>query len=543
VSKLSQLLRKWFIKPKPKATSKNKAKPKVKAVVESKVDHEDPFYHLVTAFGERCERWPIHATGEGKRFGVLITPWLSTAVPLLLLECVRYLSAAGRHCVLIVDGTNLTQNAEEPKHLQWLDELIQLGFSDFEVVRVSNSTNKKEETKEAFSDEDLAAASRLLRENAIWRARGENDAELVASNRFSNAKAVAAHLGLVSDVLMAARLDQLVLPGGIFGLSGLYLHSARKAGVPFATFDGTNQILRLCQNGVAAHLEDIPAAFLLLREVVSPVELEQAAAGAFSELDDRVNARDFRQFQLVSAQGNVSCHYDIVVPLNIRWDSAALGRQRAFASVEAWLRALLSWVAARPKVTICLRQHPRERLAFAKSRDDLAPLLAEFSGLGDRLRYVQADEEISSYDLLRQAIVVLPHTSTVGIEAAMLGKAVVLSTTCYYENLGFCLSARDSQEYFDLLAAALEDKAQPTYEARQWAAFAYHLTQNCAYVRTCFTAVPDDFRLWNAMSPEELWARPEMSDFAEALTTGQPLAVVRHRRLIQEASSDKLDLP
>jgi hypothetical protein len=538
VSKLSQLLRKWFKKPKPKAISKGRGKPKATKAPEPKVDHEDPFHHLVSAFGERCQRWPIEATGEGKRFGVLITPWLSTAVPLLLLECVRYLSATGRHCVLILDGANLTQNAEEPNHIQWLDELIKSSFSDLEVVRVHDPAKGQE----IFSNEDLAAASRLLRENAIWRARGENDAELVASNRFSNAQSVAAHLGLVSDLLVAARLDQLLLPGGIFGLSGLYLHAARKAGIPFATFDGTNQILRLCQNGVAAHLEDIPAAFQELREVVSPVELEQAAAGAFAELDDRVNARDFRQFQLVSAQGNVSYRYDIVVPLNIRWDSAALGRQRAFASVEAWLRALLSWVVAHPNVTICLRQHPRERLAFAKSRDDLMPLIAEFSSLGDRLRYVQADEEVSSYDLLRQAKVVLPHTSTVGIEAAMLGKAVVLSTTCYYESLGFCLSARTEQEYFDLLSAALEDKAQPSQEARRWAAFAYHLTQNCAYVRTCFTAVPDDFRLWSAMPPKELWARPEMRDFAEALTTGRPLAVVRHRRLIQEASADKLDL-
>ena len=537
MSKLSKLLRKWVGKPKPEKAKdlQKKSLPKKQGLIGNKPP-VDPFLDLVDDFAGRCERWPVGAGGGGKRVGFLITPWISTAVPLLMLECARRLAEGGNSCVLMVDGTNLMQNAEDAAHLQKLEDLLLRHFSDFEVLRASDEQGVNDDV----TDEDRNSALRLLRENAIWRARGETGADSVATDRFADEEMVAAHLARVRRIFERAELGQLLVPGGIFGLSGVYLAAARKAGVPFATFDGTNQILRLCQNGIAAHLEDIPAAFSELESGMEGCQLEIVAARAFAELDDRVHARDFRQFQLVSARGDETLAFDIVVPLNIRWDSAALGRQRAFPSVEDWLRALLDWVAARPRLKICLRQHPRERLAFARSGDDLAPLVAEYACLGDRLRYVRADEEVSTYDLLRQARVVLPHTSTVGIEAAMLGKAVVLSTACYYEGLGFCQAARNAGDYFDRLEKALTDGADPDERARQRAALAYHLTQNCAYVKTCFTAVPDDFRVWNHIPPEVLWEKPEMKDFQSSLVSRQPLSVIRHRRLIQGETSDKV---
>ena len=179
---------------------------------------------------------------------------------------------------------------------------------------------------------------------------------------------------------------------------------------------------------IAAHLADVPSAFRSLRERLAPAERETVLAMGRAELDDRFNARDFRHFQVTPATGRDDLRYDIFVPLNIRWDSAALGRQRAFPSVADWLDAVLTWVGTKPGVTICIRQHPRERLDFAKGSDNLAPLLQRHAALGERLRFVAADEPLNSYDLLRHARVVLPHTSTVGIEAALLGLPVILGT-------------------------------------------------------------------------------------------------------------------
>ena len=143
-----------------------------------------------------------------------------------------------------------------------------------------------------------------------------------------------------------------------------------------------------------------------------------------------------------------------------------------------------------------------------------------------------ADEELNSYDLLRFAKVVLPHTSTVGIEAALLGLPVILGTAVYYEDLGFCKKAATREEYFAALEAALDGAFRPDTGQQDDAALAYYLTQRCALLQTKFTAHPDDFRSWVKIPHDALWEQREVADFRSALLSGEPLSVVRHRRKI-----------
>ncbi len=94
-----------------------------------------------------------------------------------------------------------------------------------------------------------------------------------------------------------------------------------------------------------------------------------------------------------------SLDYDILVPLNISWDTAALALDTAFPTVRDWLGALLEWLATRPGLKLCIRQHPRERLGFAKSNDDLGDFVAGLTrrrrprplrprrGAGEHLRF------------------------------------------------------------------------------------------------------------------------------------------------------------
>jgi hypothetical protein len=164
----------------------------------------------------------------------------------------------------------------------------------------------------------------------------------------------------------------------------------------------------------------------------------------------------------------------------------------------------------------------------------LGPLLARFSGLGDRLRFVSAEESLNSYDLMRHARAVLPHTSTVGIEAAVLGLPVVVGTAVYYEDFGFCRKAATREKYFAAIEDALEGRSVPTAEQREDAALAYYLTQRCAVMQTTFSPQPDDYRKWVKIASEELWALPEAADFRAAFLSGEPLSLIRHRRFLAE---------
>lgn len=493
--------------------------------VPAKPTRRDPFLDLVGAFAERSAAWPKAAPVGGRRIGVLVTPWLSTAVPFFALECAEMLRRAGRIPVILFDAADVIQNSPEIAHAAALANLVRENFpalERFDAIDVAPQPDEK----------DAEVARPIFRENAIWRSRGEVKADEFMAGNSDVPAAIVKHLAVVRGLLTASKVEQVLLPGGFFGLSALYVAIARQLGLDFATFDGSSGVLRLTQRGIAAHLADVPTAFHAVKKSLTAETRAAVLSMGRAELDDRCNARDFRHFQVAAATGRDDLRYDIFVPLNIRWDSAALGRQRAFETVAEWLDSLLGWVASRADVSICIRQHPRERLDFAKGSDNLAPLLAKHAGLGSRLRFVAADEELNSYDLLRFAKVVLPHTSTVGIEAALLGLPVVLGTAVYYEDLGFCNKAATREEYFANVEAALGGAFKPDAGQQDDAALAYYLTQRCALLQTKFTAHPDDFRAWVKVPHEALWEQPEADDFSTAFLGGLPLSVVRHHRHI-----------
>ncbi len=488
----------------------------------------DLFLVMADRFSKRLAKWPLPrkpAAPRG-RIGVLVTQWLSTGVPLFNLEIALMLAREGYQVTALFDETDLVGNAVDAAHDKALSSILDSLGGVIERVDVHKAPE---------GTPDVEAAQTLLAQNAIWRMRGEEKAsEFIEANPASQER-IARHIGRLEEMLRTAGFDWIFIPGGIFGLSGAYVAAARKTKTEFVTYDAAVGVLRLAQGGIAAHLGDLPRAFANLRARWQSDESEkQRVLGlAQAEIEDRAAARDFRHFQVAAATRQDDLKYDMLVPLNIRWDSAALDRQRVFTSVREWLETLLKWTAARRDTTICVRQHPRERLNFARGSDDVASLLSQFEGMRVRLRYVRADEEVNTYDLLRHCKVVLPHTSTIGIEAAFLGKPVVLGTTCYYEDLGFVWRASSQEEYFSHVDKALSGKLQINEAQRADAAFAYFLTQRCAFVRSEFNPHAENFDKWCEMTPEAVWQSPETEDVRTALLNHEPLAAVRYRRLVQ----------
>lgn len=489
----------------------------------------DAFVTMCVAFRQRLAAWPVkhRPTPDAQRVGVLVTPWLSTAAPLFSLECGLMLLRAGCAATALSDFSDVIGNAEKLTHNEALAGVLAALPAGFALLQITSGG------EETCTPEDRALATRLLHENAIWKMRGEQRAGDFSAEQPHAEAALARHIAVVRRTLRSSGLSWVLVPGGIYGLSGIYLAILKELGIGFTTYDSGKGLLRFSHDCVTTHLEDMPLVCRLVaeRERNSPAARERLIARATSELATRANAKDDLGYQLAAASGEAVRHYDILVPLNIRWDAAALSRQKLFASVDAWLIAVLEWVAGHPTASICIRQHPIERRENLKSTDNYAPIIERFRHLGDRFRFVAAEEEISTYDILHHARVVLPHTSTVGIEAAMLGKPVLLSTHCYYESLGFVWVPDSSEEYFRLIAAALAGSLTLNEQQRSDAAIAFYLTQRCALLRTGFTPDPEDFLQWVQHTPEELWAQDENADVSTALISRQPLPFVRYQRL------------
>ena len=127
--------------------------------------------------------------------------------------------------------------------------------------------------------------------------------------------------------------------------------------------------------------------------------------------------------------------------------------------------------------------------------------------------------------------VVLPHTSTIGIEAAFLGKPVVIGTSVYYEDFGFVQRPATRDEYFAKIADALAGKIVVSEEQRAAAGCAYFLTQRCTLIRSQFNPHREQLVEWVTQEPEAIWGMPETADLRTALLTRQPLSMIRYRRL------------
>jgi hypothetical protein len=332
--------------------------------------------------------------------------------------------------------------------------------------------------------------------------------------------------------------------GGICGTSGLFRLASEEAGIRVATFDGTFGVVQICVDGIAAQQTDIPAALRELEDAAPPI-LDWARGEAQEAFRRRVEGRDEAAYQVVPPQENgIAASADIVVPMNIEWDTAALGRHTIFENTVDWVTRTVEYVLAESHQTIAVRRHPAERKRYDHSRLDIGALLLERFGRNPRLQVVAPDEPVNTYELVQSAAVVLPFASTIGIEAAAMGKVVLVSGASCYSDLGFVWKASSREEYFGLLGDALRGELQlkPRQIDRAW--LCYYLTPVCNRVWTDFTPAPgdSDFWKWVVRDPEELFADPAVADMITALEEHRPLSLVRHTRNLREAFSTGSDL-
>ena len=95
-------------------------------------------------------------------------------------------------------------------------------------------------------------------------------------------------------------VECLVLPGGVYGSSGLYFLAAAERGTRVATFDADRGVAQLCVDGVAAQNGDLARAFSVLCEEPREVK-DQAIEIARAEFRSRVEGSDRYGYQAVGS--------------------------------------------------------------------------------------------------------------------------------------------------------------------------------------------------------------------------------------------------
>ncbi|MEA2177144.1 MAG: hypothetical protein QOG77_441 [Solirubrobacteraceae bacterium] len=144
--------------------------------------------------------------------------------------------------------------------------------------------------------------------------------------------------------------------------------------------------------------------------------------------------------------------HDRVVTLftNIAWDTATLGRDVGFHSMQSFVLEAVGAMPQHPRSALIVRIHPEEHTWG--SAEPLQELLdQQFPELPPNVRIVGHDRSINSYALMDASDVVLTYTSTTGLEAALRGRPVAVCGDAHYRGKGFTTDVRDVEDLHAVL--------------------------------------------------------------------------------------------
>jgi hypothetical protein len=272
--------------------------------------------------------------------------------------------------------------------------------------------------------------------------------------------------------------DVVVACNGLFLFEAIALALCKQRGIDFVTYErGFIKETLIFRRGEPACLLDFSDVWSRWRDV----PLTAAEDAQLDEyLGDRRHGRKtidrfWKDPQFVGVERRGSGRLATLFT-NLTWDSAVIGRERAFASMRDWIAATVELFAERPDDELVIRVHPAElRLPGKTTREPVAPFLASrFDRLPPNVTILGPEDDRSSYSLMEQSDIGLVYTSTTGLELAVAGTPVVVAGETHYRDQGFTLDAASPAEYRDVVTALLDapESYRPDVEmARRYAYF------------------------------------------------------------------------
>lgn len=327
-------------------------------------------------------------------------------------------------------------------------------------------------------------------------------------------------------------------------IAGVYYHAGRKRNIRVSSQDGMKGETFICASGPALYGEDIPQFFEKMWEDIGNKEeiLDRAEQMwkkrrwgicesnkmSFQEYMKISKERGYENISFQAPETELERTYDVVIPMNLMNDGAALGIITIFDNMEQWLEQTLDFVIHKLNATVLIREHPsgqrqphhmKKLELYMRNPQILEPYEGNIS-----LRYVKSDEQINLYQYIEHCKVVIPWTSTVGIEAGIMGKNVLVHTNTNYRNAAFAWRARTREEYFETLERCIKGEeflAGNRQEAYQDSLRYLYYTVN-RRLKTDFTIVNSIDAPWKFNSFEELLEAEGVDEVVQIVAENVP---------------------
>jgi hypothetical protein len=126
-----------------------------------------------------------------------------------------------------------------------------------------------------------------------------------------------------------------------------------------------------------------------------------------------------------------------IVPIftNVVYDTSQVHANRIFPHMFAWLDLVLEIIRAHPDTLFVIRAHPDEmRPGTAKQSRESVREWVSANGVDSlpNVEFIDSQEYISSYDLIQRAKFVIVYNSSIGMEASLMGAAVLCGGEARY---------------------------------------------------------------------------------------------------------------
>jgi len=464
-----------------------------------------------------------HKKIDDKRICVTVIPWLGSSIPWYAITIALMLNHKGKDLFILFVDTSFGE--DELFHRIQTNLIYRvLKQLPIKLIKLSNLDNLN--SHNSFSDE-IRHLSKL---NSLHRVHGETNTELRLSYEYLIEKQLRHVCSKITSLYKEESFNQIVLPGGIWGPSSVISLFAEKNNTQLTTYDSSENELILSIFGVAAQLEDIPYTFEKLYN--NPKEKSFAIVKGTDKLQKRRDGNDFGSFFFKADNSNEFGNDYYLMVLNSVWDTAALGLHTVYDSMMDWILDSIEWVLDNTEKNIIIRQHPVEKDRHLNNTDSYTEKIQTRFGDSDRILFINAKDEINTYDLIENALCVLGFSSAIVVESVMLGKPAIIVSNTYYANSGIVYNANSKKEYYMYLKKSYRNELIVTQEMKDRASVSNYITQECNYFLTEFTPVRNNFHKWSRLTLEEL-ERGYLP--LQAILKNTPLPILKHERIYNDA--------
>lgn len=220
---------------------------------------------------------------------------------------------------------------------------------------------------------------------------------------------------------------------------------------------------------------------------------------------------------------------DYVLFPNYEADAAVLGANRVFEDDFEWMHQTINFILKNTKKTIAVRQHPASR-RINYSAEIFKQMLQDYEE-NERVILYDCFAEANSYDLIKESEVVIVNTSTIGMEAAYMGKRVISETESFYAKAGFIEYYDTKEAYFDAL---LEYKRRElSMDEKNRLLCMYGLRQLCGDVAESFTISDYSFINWINNFIEDIYEDDEVKLLVDCLCRDKMMVEEKYKYLYE----------